>query len=90
MSRVGQTRRRDAVEMPIAKDLRKLGYTVIFVSGRGAPDAIVISPQKQCRVGEFKGKHGKLTAAQIESGAGVLWPVWQSLEDVLQTFGATR
>ena len=51
-----------------------------------APDAIVISPQRQCRVGEFKGKHGKLTAAQIESGAGVLWPVWQSLQDVLDTF----
>lgn len=83
---MGQTRRRDAVETPIARDLRKLGYTVIFVSGRGAPDAIIISPQRQCRVGEFKGKRGKLTAAQVASGAGVLWPVWTSLQDVLDTF----
>lgn len=88
--RVGQSRRRDTVEGPIVRDLRKLGYTVIAISGRGAPDAIVISPQRQCRVGEFKGKHGKLTAAQRESGAGVLWPIWTTTDDVLATFGAMR
>ena len=88
--RVGQNRRRDTAEMPIVKDLRKLGYTVIFISGKGAPDVLVISPQRQHHAGEMKTGRGKLTPAQIASGAGVLWPVWRTTDDVLATFGALR
>jgi hypothetical protein len=39
---------------------------------------------------EVKTGKGKLTAAQVESGAGRLWPIWRSPEDALKTIGAVR
>jgi len=83
--RVGQTRRRDAAEAPIVRDLRKLGYDVTQVSGEGAPDILVRIGRaaSECYGFEVKSEDGKPTKAQAESQ----WPIARSLEDVLVVMG---
>ena len=87
--RVGQARRRDTAEASIVRALRDVGALVIPISGKGAPDLFV------CYCGqmwgaEVKSDGGKLTPAQVDSGAGRLWPIWRTPGDALRTIGVLR
>ena len=83
MRRVGQARRRDTVEDEIRGALEAYGATVISISGKGAPDVLVIF-RGRILVAEIKSKRGTLTPAQKRAGAGVLWPVWRTTADALE------
>jgi hypothetical protein len=87
--RVGQARRRDTAEAAIVKALRLAGAHVIQLSGSGAPDLFVCY-NGQMWGAEVKSDGGKLTPAQIHSGAGVLWPIWRTPGDALRTIGVLR
>jgi len=84
--RVGQVRRRDTSETAIRKALEAVGATVFQISGKGAPDLFVCF-RGQMWGAEVKTGKGKLTAAQQDSGAGRLWPIWRSPDDALKTIG---
>ncbi|CAB4192239.1 hypothetical protein UFOVP1236_19 [uncultured Caudovirales phage] len=84
--RVGQTRRRDTAEAAIVKALRAAGAVVIQISGKGAPDLFVCLGGQMWGA-EVKSGTGTLTPAQVDSGAGRLWPIWRTPADALRTIG---
>lgn len=68
--RVGQSRRRDAVEPDIVEALRKVGAEVWRISGEGAPDLLVRF--RNCLYAcEVKSDRGSRTPAQEKSQ----WPI---------------
>ena len=83
MRRVGQARRRDTAETAIRETLEAYGATVIQISGKGAPDVLVIF-RGRLLAAEIKSKRGTLTPAQKQAGAGVLWPVWRTPAEALE------
>lgn len=87
--RVGQARKRDGAEMGIRRALEAVGATVIPISGKGAPDLFVVY-RGQMWGAEVKGRGGKLTPAQVESGAGRLWPIWREPNDALRAIGVVK
>lgn len=87
--RVGQARKRDGAEMGIRRALEAVGATVIPISGKGAPDLFVVY-RGQMWGAEVKTGKGKLTTAQVEQGAGRLWPIWRTPDEALKTIGAMR
>lgn len=76
--RVGQTRRRDAIEKPICQALRAIGAHVTQVSGEGAPD-ILVRYRGRLKAFEIKSKTGKQTAAQTETD----WPILRSVDEAI-------
>lgn len=87
--RVGQARKRDLAEKPICQALERVGATVFPLSVKGGPDVLVCFRGQQF-AGEIKSGPGVLTQAQIDAGAGRLWPVWRTVEDAFQTIGLSR
>ena len=85
--RVGQARRRDTVETPIRQALEAVGATVITISGKGAPDLLVVY-RGHVYCAEVKTGRGVLTPAQTASGAGRLWPIWRTVDEALYAVGA--
>lgn len=83
MRRVGQARRRDAVEKPIRAALEALGYEVTLISGKGAPDMLVRKAGILVAGFECKSDKGKRTPAQEVSG----WPIVRSVEDAFAQVG---
>lgn len=83
MRRVGQTRRRDANEKPIRTALEAVGATFTPVSGRGAPDAVIVFRGRVYAV-EIKSAKGKRTAAQEHTQ----WPIVRSVDEALAAIGA--
>jgi hypothetical protein len=80
--RVGQSRRRDAVEPDIVRALRAVGCEVWRVSGPGLPDLLVR-------------RHGVLYAFEVKSGRGrrteaqesSQFPIIRSVSDALAAVG---
>lgn len=85
--RVGQARKRDANEAAIVDALRRVGATVIPISGKGAPDVFVCY-RGQMWGAEIKTATGQTTAAQDATGAGRLWPIWRTVDQALKDIGA--
>jgi Holliday junction resolvase len=83
--RVGQVRRRDAVEQPIVEALEAVGAHVTRISGKGAPD-LLVRLRGHVFAAEVKSGKGKQTAAQQASQ----WPIWRSVEDALKAVGIGR
>lgn len=83
--RVGQARRRDAVEREIIEALRKVGADVFPISGPGAPD-LLIRHRGRIVCLEIKGPSGKRTAAQVATQ----WPIVRSVSDALEAVGIER
>ena len=79
--------RRDTNEAAIVQALEAMGAQVVRVSSRGAPDVLVFWRGQQWS-GEIKTGKGTLTPAQVEAGAGRLWPIWRTPDDALRTIGA--
>jgi hypothetical protein len=86
MRRVGQVRRRDTVEASIVEALQSLGAVVIPISGKGAPDLLVVFRGKLWAA-EIKTGKGTLTKAQTTAGAGTLWPIWRTVTDAFTALG---
>jgi hypothetical protein len=88
--RTGQARKRDANESPIVQALRRVGASVIPLSGEGAPDLLVLFRARIFLL-EIKTARGRTTAAQFARLAEG-WPVTtiRSVDAALQAIGATR
>lgn len=84
--------RTDATQPAIVDGLRQLGFGILdlHLSGHGAPDILVCSPDgRQTVLAEIKGPGGTLRPAQVRWHAS--WParvyVWHDLTEALATFG---
>lgn len=77
--------KRDANELEIVAALRSIGVSVIFVSGKGAPDLICYHPREGTRLIEVKTKHGKFTKAQRENV--IPYCVCRDVSSALALFG---
>lgn len=80
--------RRDSNEQEIVAGLRKIGCTVLRLSGAGVPDLAVYWPPTGWRLGEVKTATGRLRPTQADWGHEIR--VWRSLDDVLADLGVTR
>lgn len=89
MRRVGQTRRRDTAETPMRQALAAVGALAFQVSGKGAPDLLVVY-RGRVYCAEVKTGKGALTPAQTAAGAGRLWPIWRTVDEALRAIGAQR
>jgi len=78
LPRVGQSRRRDANESSIVRDLRKAGVDVCQISGAGAPDLLLRFRGVHLGV-EVKTTSGRRTKAQEETQ----WPIIRSAKDAM-------
>lgn len=83
--RVGQARKRDANEMPIRKALEAVGAFVTPISGKGAPDLLVVY-RRRLYAFEVKTAKGKQTAAQQATN----WPLVRTTEEALRAIGAMK
>lgn len=81
--RVGQARRRDAVENSIILALVQVGAEVWQISGIGAPD-LLVRFRGRLFAFEVKSAHGKRTRAQEASR----WPIVRNADDALIAIGA--
>lgn len=83
----------DQNQATMVAGLRRLGWGVwdTHALGRGAPDLVVCSPDGRLALGEVKSPGGRLTPRERYWHS--VWPgtvhVWDSLSDVLATFGLT-
>ena len=84
--------RTDRTQPAIVDGLRRLGFGILdlHLSGRGAPDLLVCSPDgRQTVLAEVKSLGGRLRPAQVCWQAN--WParvyVWHNLTEALATFG---
>ncbi len=80
--RVGQRRRRDAVEASIVQALRCAGWEILFISGPGAPDLLGYKRGVWLPF-EVKSPKGKLTPAQVRRQAVAPCPIVSSIEEAL-------
>lgn len=87
MRRVGQTRKRDALEPFVVEALQDIGVTVFRISGAGCPDLLCHARGVWLPVEVKSGKAGKLTEAQIEARQRAPYPVVRSVSEALQLFG---
>lgn len=86
--RVGQARRRDAVEGEILKAWRQIGVLAWPISGEGIPDALTYHLRTKLWLPvEIKSPGGGLTVAQIETYAKAPFPIVESISEALQLFG---
>lgn len=83
--RVGQARRRDVIEKPIVAGLQAVGADVTRISGKGAPDILVVFRGRHYGL-EIKSATGSRTAAQEVSR----WPIVRSMDEALKAIGAMR
>ncbi len=81
--RVGQARKRDAMEKPIVEALEAVGADVTRISGKGAPD-LLVRFRARLYAGEVKSEKGTQTEAQVKTG----WPIWRSVDEALAAIGA--
>lgn len=88
--RTGQARKRDSNEQAIVAALRRMGASVIPLSGEGAPDLLVLW-RRQVSLLEIKTARGRVTSAQAQRSAEG-WPVItvRTIDEALQAIGATR
>ena len=84
--RGGAGRRRDATEPAIVDALLACKARVYRIGGTGLPDLLVRYGGIWTPI-EVKRPGGKLTAAQVESGAGVDWPIVDSVDAALRVVG---
>jgi hypothetical protein len=84
--RVGQARKRDALEPFVVEALRQIGVGVIQVSGPGAPDAFAWCPRKGWIALEIKSRLGDLTPAQVESHRKFPINVVRSVDEAVRLF----
>jgi Holliday junction resolvase len=82
--RVGQARRRDAIEGAVVDALRSIGVDVWRLSDPGVPDLLTRSRGVWLPL-EVKSRTGVLTPAQIRSAAGC--PIVRSVAEALALFG---
>ena len=80
--RVGQARKRDAIEKPIVEALEAVGAHVTRISGKGAPD-LLVRHRGRLFAWEVKSEKGRRTAAQQETE----WPLIRSVEEALHQIG---
>lgn len=84
--RVGQARRRDVMEKPIVQALEAVGAHVTRISGKGAPDILVLYPRASWgRLYAFEVKSGK--GKQTEAQLATQWPVIRSVQEALEAVG---
>lgn len=83
MRRVGQARRRDAVEGPIISAGRLVGADVTPISGKGAPD-VLVRFRGRLFAFEVKSGKGRRTKAQTVSE----WPIVRTPLEFLEAIGA--
>lgn len=82
--RVGQVRKRDAVEPAIIQALRAIGCTVTPISSPGGPDVLVRRAGRLFAF-EIKSSSGTRTAAQLDTQ----WPVIRSVDEALRAVGVS-
>ena len=75
--------KRDTAEKPIVDALRAAGCVVRHIGGTGNPD-LLVGYQGRWIVAEIKSGKAGITKAQVESGSGVLWPIWRTPQDALE------
>lgn len=86
MSRVGQNRRRDAIEPAIVAALEAAGVNVFRISGVGIADLLCYY-RGQWLPMEVKSKGGTLTTAQLIARLHAPYPIVQSEDEALALFG---
>lgn len=84
MRRVGQTRRRDSNEKLIRAALEAAGAHVLAISGKGAPDLLIVF-RGACYGLEVKAEKGTRTAAQEQTR----FPIVRTPAEALRAIGAT-
>lgn len=77
--------KRDDNEQAIVEALRAIGVSVIFVSGKGAPDLLAYHPRDGMRAIEVKARKGKFTKAQLENP--IPYCVCRDVASALALFG---
>lgn len=87
--RCGQSRKRDANEGEIVQALRKMGATVIPISGKDAPDLLVKYREVWLPI-EVKSGKGKVTAGQAFIGYPIVQTVDAALALLRSTVGRTK
>lgn len=90
--RVGQTRRRDAIEAPMIDAWRAIGLICHRLSVPDCGDVLVIDPWAtkgpRHQVIELKsGLRAKVRTNQADAGAGTFWPVVRSIPEGLALYG---
>lgn len=86
MRRVGQVRRRDTSEKPIVQALRALGARVWSISGKGAPDLLVLyrGAYTPLEVKTRRAEGGKDMATKAQ--ADIPWPIVRDVDQALSHF----